>query len=341
MKTIRWGMIGCGSVAEVKSGPAFSKVEGSELVAVMRRDGDRARDYAKRHGVPRWYDRAEDLIADAEVDAVYVATPVGSHCEYALTTAAAGKPCYVEKPMARNAAECRRMIESFEGAGVPLFVAYYRRAMPRFAKVGRLIDSGRLGTLTGIQYRYAEPRHDKIDPDNLPWRLRPEHGGGLVMDMGSHALDIIDHLIAPLEHVAGNAANLASPCPVEDTCTMTFTAAGIPGAATWNFASSEREDQLTLTGTAGRLRISMFSEEPIELQGADGIEIFDIPFPEHVQQPLIASIVDELRGEGRCPSPATAALRTSEVLDAILAGYYVGRDDDFWNRAESWPGLRR
>ena len=108
--TIRWGIIGCGDVCEVKSGPGFQKAANSALVAVMRRDGGKAADYAKRHGVPRWYDDAEALIGDPEVDAVYVATPPGSHLEYALRVAAAGKPCYVEKPMARTHAECRRMI---------------------------------------------------------------------------------------------------------------------------------------------------------------------------------------------------------------------------------------
>src|SRR5438067_1919276 len=114
--TIRWGIIGCGDVTEVKSGPGFRKAQDSALVAVMRRDGAKAADYARRHGVPHWYDDADKLVADPEVNAVYVATPPGSHLEYALRVAAAGKPCYVEKPMARSHAECRRMIDAFDAA---------------------------------------------------------------------------------------------------------------------------------------------------------------------------------------------------------------------------------
>src|SRR3982751_1225430 len=124
MRTIRWGIIGCGDVTEIKSGPGFQKAEGSALVAVMRRDGGKGRDYARRHGVARAYDRAEDLIADPEVDAVYVATPPSSHAELALAVAAAGKPCLVEKPMARTHAECVRMIEAFSSRRVPIWVAY-------------------------------------------------------------------------------------------------------------------------------------------------------------------------------------------------------------------------
>ena len=133
---IRWGIIGCGEVCEVKSGPAFVKCAGSTLVAVMRRDGAKAGDYARRHGVRKWYDDAEKLIRDPEVDAVYVATPPGTHEHYALrvATAAAGKPCYVEKPMARSYVECARMVEAFRAAGRPLFVAYYRRARNRAAR---------------------------------------------------------------------------------------------------------------------------------------------------------------------------------------------------------------
>src|SRR5579871_3895135 len=126
-KTIRWGILGCGKVAEVKSGPGFQRAEGSRLVAVMRRDGALAADFARRHSVPLWYDRAEALIEDPEVDAVYIATAPGSHLEYALQVCAAGKPAYVEKPMARNHTECLEMVESFHAAEVPLFVDYYRR----------------------------------------------------------------------------------------------------------------------------------------------------------------------------------------------------------------------
>ncbi|MET0503849.1 MAG: Gfo/Idh/MocA family oxidoreductase, partial [Luteibacter sp.] len=143
---VRWGIVGCGAVTEVKSGPAFSKVADSSLVAVMRRDGGKARDYAQRHGVPRWYDEAAALIADPEVDAVYVATPPSSHREIALMAIAAGKPVYVEKPMAIDHNECAAIVEAGRAAGVPVFVAYYRRMLPRFRRIARLLEEGAIGT---------------------------------------------------------------------------------------------------------------------------------------------------------------------------------------------------
>src|SRR5215212_446432 len=145
MSNIRWGIIGCGDVTEVKSGPGFQEADGSALVAVMRRDGAKARDYARRHGVPRAYNSADALIADAEVDAVYVATPPSNHCDLALSIARAGKPCLVEKPMARNHAECMRMVEEFGSRNLPLWVAYYRRALPRFLTVRDCLRNSEIG----------------------------------------------------------------------------------------------------------------------------------------------------------------------------------------------------
>jgi predicted dehydrogenase len=102
---VRWGIIGCGDVTELKSGPAFQLVPNSTLVAVMRRDGAAAEDYASRHGVEKWYDNADQLIQDKDVDAVYIATPPGAHHDYGLSVCEAGKPAYIEKPMARTHAE--------------------------------------------------------------------------------------------------------------------------------------------------------------------------------------------------------------------------------------------
>ena len=179
MKTIRWGIIGCGDVTEVKSGPGFQKADHSDLVAVMRRRGELARDYAERHGVPRWYDNAAALIGDSEVDAIYIATPPSSHKEYTLMSAAAGKPVYVEKPMALNFAECEEMISTCRQAGVPLFVAYYRRALPRFLKIKELVDSGGIGEVRFVHMTFYQPlAAEDQDPGTQSWRVDPAVGGG-------------------------------------------------------------------------------------------------------------------------------------------------------------------
>lgn len=339
-RTIRWGMIGCGNVCEVKSGPGFYKACNSSLVAVGRRDGDKARDYAKRHGVLRAYDSGEAVIADPEVDAVYVATPVGTHAAYAVAAAQAGKPCYVEKPMARNYAECLAMIEAFEQAGVPLFVAFYRRAMDRFTTIKTWLEAGRLGRISSARITNSSPRHRRIDPQNPEWRLTAEQGGGgLVLDLGSHALDLLDFLLGPATQVAGEASNRAGVTAVEDTVAMSAVfGQGIPFVGQWNFASDRTEDELLIVGTEGWVRTSVFGQEPVELKTAAGLEQVDLPYPEHVQQQLIQSIVDQLLGRGSCPSTGESGARTSAVLDEVLKSYYGGRQDAFWERPEQWPG---
>lgn len=336
---VRWGIIGCGDVTEVKSGPGLQKAAGSQLVAVMRRNGRLAADYARRHGVPRSYDQAAALIADPEVDAVYVATPPETHAAYALQVAAAGKPAYVEKPMARHTPECDLMVAAFAAAGQKLFVAYYRRCLPRFVLVRELLARGALGRLTAVRYRYSAPNH--LDA-GVAWRLDAARaGGGLFLDLGSHLLDLLDHLLGPLTAVAGTAANLASTPAVEDTVAMSFLSGGVPGTAAWNFASAGRDDTLEFAGTAGRLTLSGFGNEPPRLETASGVESFDRPNPPHVQQPLIQTVVDDLLGRASCPSTGETARRTSRVMDAVLAGYYGGRDDEFWQRPDTWPGRRR
>ncbi len=342
---ICWGIIGCGDVTEVKSGPGFQKSAGSKLVAVMRRNAALAEDYAKRHSVPKWYADADALIRDPEVDAIYIATPPGSHLELALRVAAAGKPCHVEKPMARNAAACDFMVAAFARARLPLFVAYYRRAQPRFLKAKELIETA-LGRVTNVRYQFTDPRHT-APTGTLPWRLDAENaGGGFFLDLGSHTLDLLDFFFGPLAGVSGHAANLASAYEVEDTLAMSFhTPAGTPGSASWNFAGQtpdgKPEDFFQITGTSGRLTFSTFGNEPLRLETAGGaVQEFPFTPPQHVAQPLIQTVVDELRGNGKCPSPGTSAARTSWVMDQALSSYYGGREDAFWKRKDNWPGRR-
>ncbi len=348
---IRWGIIGCGDVTEVKSGPALQHARGSQLVAVMRRNGALAADYARRHGVRRWYDDARALVNDPDVDASYVATPPGAPLEGARLAAEAGKPVYVEKPMARNTRECDAMIAACAAAKQKLFVAYYRRALPRFVKAKALLDDGAIGQLTGLHHRFASPGHAGVGalpvahggPVQPPWRTDPmSSGGGLLLDLGSHAIDLLDFFGGALQDVSGHVARLATPGDVEDAVTFSFRSpAGVPGTAAYTFASHAKEDLMELAGSAGRIAFSVFGHEPIRLETARGVEEFEFAPPPHIAQPLIQTVVDDLLGCGTCPSTGESARRTSAVSDRVLAAYYGGRDDDFWARPQTWPGRKQ
>ncbi|TCV93999.1 putative dehydrogenase [Luteibacter rhizovicinus] len=321
LSAVRWGIIGCGNVTEVKSGPAFAKIPNSSLVAVMRRDGALARDYAERHGVPRWYDDAAALIADPQVDAVYIATPPSSHRQYALMCIEAGKPVYIEKPMALDHAECEDIVRAGHAAGVPVFVAYYRRMLPRFRKIAELLAAGAIGQPRIVNTMLHHPLDDRYrDPANLPWTVLPEiSGGGIFVDIGCHTLDILDFLLGPIVSASGVASNQLRAYPAEDSVAMSFAfESGVLGTGLWNFGADRREDRTEIIGDAGRIAFATFGESPILLDVGGKVEAFDIANPRHIQQPLIETIVAELTGQGRSPSTGTTGARTSWVMDRVL-----------------------
>jgi 1,5-anhydro-D-fructose reductase (1,5-anhydro-D-mannitol-forming) len=320
MNTIRWGIIGCGEVTEVKSGPGFAKAAGSSLVAVMRRNGARAADYARRHGVPRWYDDADALVGDAEVDAVYVATPPAAHKEHVLRAARAGKPVYVEKPMALDLGECEAMIAACRAAGVPLFTAYYRRALPRFLKVKALVDGGDIGAVRAVRVALERPASLGVGS----WRVDPAiAGGGHFVDLASHTLDLLDHLLGPIVAVTGSAANQGGRYAAEDIVCGTFVfASGVCGSGVWCFSGVGGVDRVEIVGTRGRVTFATFDDLPVVLERDGETTPFVIAHPQHVQQPLIQTIVDELRGIGTCPSTGVSGARTTAVMDQLLRSFY-------------------
>lgn len=324
MQAIRWGIIGVGAVTEVKSGPGFRKATNSELVAVMRRTGELARDYAERHGVPRWYDNANSLIHDDEVDAIYIATPPNVHKEYVLRCAAAGKPIYCEKPMALNHAECADMLDACRRADVPLWVAYYRRTLPSFVKIKEIIDAGQIGEVHSVTARVHMPSLPLAEDAEIPWRFRPEiGGGGKFVDLASHQLDYLDFLFGPIVDVHGHAANVVGLYPAEDNVVASFKfESGVLGSGSWSFCSTDNADETIIYGTKGRIAFPCFADEPFKLIIDDTVQEMHIPYPQHVHQPLIQTVVNELNGAGRCPSTGESGARTNAVMDAILREYY-------------------
>ena len=324
MQHVHWGIIGCGDVTEKKSGPGFAKAKGSDLVAVMRRDAAKAKDYAARHNVPRWYSKAEDLLQDADVNAVYIATPPAYHLSYTIMAAEAGKPVYVEKPMAINVKECEKMLEVCHKNGVPLYVAYYRRALPRFLKVKQLIDSGALGEVHSFAITLHQPPSETDKDSNTPWRVDPAiAGGGYFIDLATHTLDLIDYLFGPITEVHGLAVNRAGLYAAEDNVTAAFkTKSHLVGSGIWSFSTLNEEDEVRINGTRGSIRFASFQDKPVVIDTDTQREEYSIEHPSHVQQPLIQTVVDELLGLGTCPSTGQSGLRTTRVTDEILKGYY-------------------
>lgn len=321
---IKWGIIGAGNVCEQKSGPAFYKIEHSGLVAVMRRDIDKVKDFAKRHNVPRFYTNADDLINDPDVNIIYVATPPSSHKEYTIKALEAGKPVYVEKPMAMNHAECIEMVQASEKTGQKLFVAYYRRALPYFLKIKELLNNEKIGKVISVDIKYLRPPAiSDTDPMKQTWRVDKDIAGeGYFFDLAPHTLDILDFLLGEIAEAKGFHRNSGGFYKVADTISASLRFnSGVIGSGLWSFVTSKdsEEDTVTITGTKGFIRFNTFKFEPIQLHIGNKIEYFDIARPEHIQQPLIQTIVDELRGVGRCPSTGISGSRTSYTMDSIFS----------------------
>ncbi|WP_233998711.1 Gfo/Idh/MocA family protein [Microbulbifer pacificus] len=320
-ETIRWGIIGCGDVTEVKSGPAFQRVAGSALHAVMRRDREKLADYARRHGVPNAYTSAEQLIHDPNVDAVYIATPPGSHREYALQVARANKHCCIEKPMALNHRECQDILAAFEASAGELFVAYYRRSLPRFLKIRAWLEAGRIGALRHISWRFTRPPSPRDLSEEYDWHTDPAvSGGGHFVDLACHGLDLFIYLLGDITRASGVAVNQQGLYPAEDAVAACWLFEnGVTGSGFWNFGASERSDEVVIDGSDGRIRFSIFGDSPFVLESAAGAEVSEIDHPENIQYFHIESMVRHLRGEGEHPSPGREAHKASWVMDQILS----------------------
>lgn len=324
MKQINWGFIGCGEVTEKKSGPAFNEVEGSQVVAVMSRSENKARSYAERHHVRKWYTDASELIEDPDVNAVYIATPPSSHATFAIMAMRAGKPCYIEKPLAASYNDCIRINRISEQTGVPCFVAYYRRYLPYFQKVKEIIESGTIGNVVNVQVRFSVPPRD-LDFQSgkeMPWRLQPDiAGGGYFYDLAPHQIDLLQNLFGVITRAHGYPANRAHLYQAEDTLSACFFfESGIPGSGSWCFVGHEsaKEDCIEVIGEKGSLSFSVFTYQPIEVITSEGKNSIMVPNPPYVQLPLIKSVIEHLQGIGKCDCTSVSATAVNWVLDRVL-----------------------
>ena len=317
---VNWGIIGCGDVCEVKSGPAFNKVADSKLVAVMRRDLDKAKDFAQRHGVPKYYGDASELINDEEVNAVYIATPPSSHESYLEMALKAGKPVYVEKPVTVNSASLQRMMEmekKYEGKAC---AAHYRRGLPLFNKIKQLVNDGAIGKVKLILLKTLQPTVKKIitqTDDN--WRINPEiSGGGLFHDLSPHQLDIMYWIFGEPQQAYMQVANQGKAYNAPDLIMVQLAFANdiyLNGVWNFNVAETATSDSCEIIGDKGNIRFSFFRVSTIELVTSAGTEIFELEYPVNIQQPYINNVVKFFRGEGANPCSLGEALVTMNVMD--------------------------
>lgn len=324
MNTINWGIIGCGDVTEIKSGPAFNKVSDSKLVAVMRRNADKAADYAKRHHVPKWYSDADKLINDPEVNAIYIATPPSSHEQYALAAIAAGKSVYVEKPMALNYTAANNIATTAAEKNIKLVVAHYRREWPLFKKLKDLIRTNVIGEVCLVRlalYKIPFTKAQLAD-ESLAWRVNPAvSGGGIFHDLAPHQLDMLYYIFGPAKNINGIAINQAGKYAADDMVAgnilfennMVFNGA-------WCFNAAEKRDCCEIIGRNGKICFSFFDGGGIELV-TNGIKtVFDFDSLQHVQQPMIEKTVQYFLGNAANPCTGAEGAEVMRWIEGFVSG---------------------
>lgn len=320
-KPLLWGIIGCGSVTEIKSGPAYQQTDGFELYAVMRRDADKAKDYAERHGVAQYTTDADELINDPKIDAIYIATPPDSHLEYALKVAKEGKPCVIEKPLAPSYADCLTITQTFKEKGAPLFVAYYRRSLPRFNQVKEWLDHGKIGTIRHISWQFSKPANDLDIRGTHNWRTDAKIAiGGYFDDLASHGLDLFCMLLGNVKEAQGISINQQGLYTAKDAIVANWLyESGVTGSGHWNFGTHNREDIVSIYGNKGKITFSVFGEVPLVLETNEHKEELFIENPTHIQLYHVQNLKKELLDNTfKHPSTGETATHTAWIMDKIL-----------------------
>lgn len=316
---IRWGIIGCGDVTERKSGPAYQKTDGFELRAVMRRDAEKAADYAKRHNVAKFYADADALINDPEIDAIYIATPPDTHKYYALKVAEAGKPCCIEKPMAPSYTECVAICNAFDDKQLPLFVAYYRRSLPRFLQVKSWIEEGKIGEVRHVNWHLSRTASAVDLSGEYNWRTDAAIArAGYFDDLASHGLDLFAFLFGNFKEVSGSSVNQQGLYTAKDAVVGSWVHdSGITGTGSWIFGSFEKDDTVTIIGSKGKIEFGIFDDVPLVLTTADSRQELEIEHPENIQLYHVKNMREHLSGNIQHPSTGITGAHTNWVMDEI------------------------
>lgn len=321
MDTIKWGIIGCGDVAEVKSGPAFQKITNSELIAVMRRNNAKAKDFAERHKVPFWYDSVDDILNHPEINAVYIATPPSTHLDIAKKCLAAGKFVYLEKPMTMNAKEAKTL-ETFVKENHKIVVAHYRRYLPAFQKVKELLDTNSVGKVLFIDITILQsPTNNVIAKTDDNWRLRPEtSGGGYFHDIAPHQIDLLLHYFGNSKYTQGFSTSTENNKVADLVNGIIEFENGVQFRGIWNFIASEKDvkDECKIYGEKGTITFSFYGEE-VFLNTPHKKEVFSFDNPQHVQQPLIDATVKYFLGEDKNPCSIENGVKVMEILDRFTS----------------------
>lgn len=293
MEILKWGLIGAGDIAQKRVAPALRDLPNCDFVAVNRSRSELAEAFAKECGARKWYADWRELLADDEIDAVYIATPVYLHAEQTIAAARAGKHVLCEKPMALNVKECDEMIAACSVGRVKLGIAYYRRFYPVIERIRQIIAAGEIGKITFAQINAFE--YVELSPDDpRHWFLEKEKsGGGPMMDFGCHRLEVLTNLFGTVRRVESIASNAVFGREVEDTATAILQFESGPCAnLTVTHAALESRDTLDIFGTLGSIHVPVLNKAEIRIKTRNGERDESHRAAPNVHQPLIEDFTE-------------------------------------------------
>jgi 1,5-anhydro-D-fructose reductase (1,5-anhydro-D-mannitol-forming) len=322
--TIRWGIIGCGNVAEFKSGPPLYRTPGSELIAVMRRDAAKATEFAQRHGARRWYNDVAALIADEDVNAIYIASPHALHTTHVKLAAAAGKIVLCEKPVGISTAEAQACVEVCRAHGVPLSVPYYRRYWPIVRKMRELLNDGAIGRVVAARVQLAD--YFAGDPDR-PWlTARESSGGGALANAGSHWVDLIRYLLGDIVSVSAQCSSSASGFETEDTIVVQLeTVEYALVSLSITLQSPVNTNEFDISGTKGRLRATSLAGGQLILDRVgEQPQVMSLPRSRFAHAEFIAELINRLRKDQPVPVPGEEAVAAWRIMEAAYRSCETG-----------------
>jgi predicted dehydrogenase len=318
MKNITWGIIGCGEVTETRNGPAFNNVARSSLVAVMRRNGGKAEDYARRHGVGKWYTNAAELMDNEDINAIYIATPPSSHMDYAIEALNKGFDVYLEKPVTLNTEQAREIANVLKQHPTQkLTVAHYRRFLPLFLKVKEFIDNKLVGEIRTVQIRTWQNKDHSNEND---WYINPEiSGGGYFHAVAPHQLDLMLYYFGAPAKYNGFSLNQNGSGKADDhVCGEILFKNNVVVNGSWCFTVAENQitDTCEIVGTKGKITFP-FSSNYIKWKTDEEEQTLIIDPPQYAQEPLIEKIVAYFNDEGPNPCPLDEAIVSMDIMDAF------------------------
>jgi len=315
---LTWGLIGAGDIVQKRVGPALRDSPACDLIAIARARPELAEAAATAFGARRWYADWRQVVADPDVESVYVATPVDLHAAQTIAAAEAGKHVLCEKPMALNVRECDAMIGACRANDVQLGIAYYRHFYPVIARVKRIIASGEIGTPVLAQIDAFE-RFNPPSDDPRHWFVeKARAGGGPMFDFGCHRIEVLMNVFGPIRHVTGLVANTAFPREVEDTAAALLQFDSGPSATlTVTHATPETRDTFDVFGTEGSIHIQTLNSGEVRIRTRAGERVEAHPPDANIHRPLIDDFTQAVLAHRLPGVPGETGRAVAEIEERI------------------------